>query len=1077
MRGIAARWAPLHLKSHYSLGLGTASVAELVDRLRADGVEAAALTDVDNLYGQVRFHGLCRAIGVRPLTGVELTGMRRSAEGRRAVMRPEVTPRRRAARPAPRCRVVLLARDRTGYESLCRIVTWRRGGSVHRPSEGNGKDARPVPDLLETAGTEGLVALTDDTELADVLLERGILPRDSLRLLLVRPGPRRREARVRSASARLRIPLVADPDPLFLRPSDHRLHVLLRAVSAGVHVEDARGHDGFSARRHLPHPSRVARRYADVPEAVEETVRVADECRFDLLEGGPWVPCPPGLAPAAAHARLVDLTGELLASASAEGRCRDERYGQRLGEELAAIEARGLAGCFLVVGEIVEGARALGIPVAGRGSAVGSLVAHLMGLSPVDPVEAGLYFERFVHRRRRDLPDIDVDVSSPRREELIEWTRRRFGAERVAMASAIHRFQRRSAWADGLQALGLPPDRVDELRGRLPPDEIATEVEQGPPEGVSRRLVRLVERLIGKPRHVAVHPGGVVISPDELTRLAPVQASTGGVRVTQYDADALDALGIVKIDLLGSRGLAEMETAISLLPRTGELDRIGPRLGAAGPSAIPLHGREAFELLDSGDVLGIGQVETPAVRAVLEQVPVRTMDDLIGVLAVVRPGASAGRAKERWVRGARGERSAARTHPLLGEVLADTHGVLLFEEDIMRLLSRAAGMDLEEADELRREILDRQDDEAALAALGARFRKLAAANGMPWGEARPVWDEVLRFASYSFNKAHASSHALLAYQSAFLRSAAPVAFACGVLRHHGGSYPLRTLAGAIGRWGVQILTPDVGRSALFPEPEATSRGDAPRAVRLGLSQLRRLSERTARRVLRARADGRFRGLRDFLARARPSRIEIEPLVLTGACDGLHPLAAELFPFVHEEVVEAIRSGRALPEPGPFAAEIQAELAEDGGDALARYRRLVRVRYELRFLEMHPTHHPMEILRDDARREGCVTTTEASLRVGTSVRLATLLAAGRRAVRNGKLMRFLTLEDEEGLLESVVLPPRHEVLGARLTTPGPYLVEGRVREEHDHPYLEIRDVRPFHTRHRAPTSVRTYRGRR
>ncbi|HET9950020.1 MAG TPA: PHP domain-containing protein [Longimicrobiales bacterium] len=1054
-RDATPAWAPLHLRSDLSIGVGTASVSELVRRLSADGVRAAALTDVEGVHAQPRFQALCELADIHPVVGVELRD------------RPEAASRTPSS-AVPARRALLLARDPAGWERICRVVTRRREARAAGRTRARGAGGTDLVGELADVGAEGIFVLTDDPDVATSLASRAAVPAEALRLLLVRPRPRWPEPRVRSAARELGAALVADPDPVFLEPGDHALHRLLRALADGRVLGDRRLERTVAApERWLPAPREVLARYADVPEALAESVRVAEACRVRLAGMGPAPPRPPDTSPQQAERELERRAWARLAAARAGGRCVDGAYDARLARELDVLRARGLSGLLL----LVEVTRRERVPAAARGSAVGSLVGHLLGLSDVDPLEAGLHFERFVHPRRSSMPDVDLDVSSLGRERLIVRMPGRFGAGHVALACAVHTFRRRSAWREGLGAVGLPPDVVERVMRAMPTEAEALELEERaaserasePLASVLRELPAwappLVRRLLGRPRGIARHPGGLVVSPEPLVQSAPMEPTeptvpTGeGVRMLQLDADGLEAVGLVKVDLLGSRGLAEMEVAIAQLPRTGELAELAGALARAGPGAVPPDDGPTLELLDRGDTVGIGQVETPAIRGVLEQVPVRRLADLTAVLALVRPGIGASRAKERFVRLARGEAVAGRATPLLERALAGTRGVLLYEEDAMRVLAEAAGIGLEEADELRRALVAAGHDARTVAGLGRRFLRRARARGAGEADAEAVWEEVARLVAYSFNKAHASSYALLAYRLGFLRRHAPVAFACGVLDHYGGAYPMRTVAAAVARWGVKVRAPHVACSLQESAPE---RG----GVRLGLARLKTLRARTARRILEARAQRPFADLRDFRARARPSAAEARALVLAGACDGVEPLAPERYPFAHLE---------ALGAPARTAASPRG-----GGDA-ARYAALFRVREELRFLEMHPSAHPLAILREDARALGCLTLEEARAEArgragsgagpsaGEALLVAAVLAAARRVPTSAGTLRFLTLEDETGLLEAVLLPSVHARLGHVVTTPGPYVVEGYVRDDLGHRYLEIREIAPFHLR--------------
>lgn len=1049
---------PLHVKSHYSLGVGTASPERLVEVARDADLPALGLTDLENLYGQMRFHRLCAEAGVRPVTGVEL---RPGFEGRDE-------PGRREGR------LVLLASDEAGYRNLCRIVSRRRVRSGTTSPRATGED--PVESVRGRA--DGLFVLSDHAPTVRRVVEEGVAAADSTRMLLTRPGP---SEEIERTAERLGLPLVADVDAVTAAAGDRPLHLLLTAIARGTDVGSVRRQElGEPGPRALGDPADATARFADRPAAVREARRLAEACTLDLTRRQRR-PMPVRTSEGRdAGEELAARCRGALEDGRRDGRFRGERYAARLERELDVIRGLGFARYFLAVADLVAAARERGIPTAGRGSAAASLVCRVLGATPVDPVERGLYFERFLHGRRPDPPDVDLDVDARRRDELIEWVRRRYGREHVARVSSHQYFRRRSAVREGLKALGMSAGAVDRVLRRAGPgvpgepgrpdlSDPADEDLSDPADELAallpsrlREALPLVRRLEGKPSHVAVHPAGLVVAREELASVVPLERAPKGVVVTQYDQRSVEAAGLLKIDLLGSRALAEIDETIELLRGADRTpDDLGDRLAAGGASAIPVDDPRTLSALDRAATLGCFQVESPAVRSVLRSVPVRGMEDLVAALAVVRPGAAAGRAKRAYVRRARGLEPDDPVHPAFGDRLDATHGLPLYEEDVLHLLHALGGVSLAEADELRAGIVAAGDDGEALSALRERFLDAARAAGREPGPARSAWRTAERLAAYSFSRAHAASHALLAYRTVFLRTHWPVEFGCAVLNNHGGMYPRRSVAAEVARWGVELRGPSVDRSGL---PAGVERGDGGPAIRLGLGALRRVRKGTARALLRERP---FRGLGDLLDRVRPSRAETRALVLSGACDGLPPLSRDGYPFVHEAVVEGLE-GESPPRALDAALERSETLrgAEGAGEAGRRWRKLVRIRNELEHLEMHPSGHPMAVLRQDAREEGCVPVAELEgSPPGEPVRVAAVLAASRRLrTSGGDPMQFITLEDETGTQEAVLFPDAYRRLGQRVTTAGPYLVQGRMTSGEGRPELLVSEIRPFHERH-------------
>ena len=988
---------PLHVKSDFSAGQGTATVEELARRAADLGFTAIALTDVENMYGQVHFHFAARVHGLRAVTGIEL----RHRHSNRFVGEKAG-------------RLVLLARDRAGYESLCRIVSVRRRAPAH-PSG-------PPIDCLD-ANPRGLFFLSDDPGAIEALLRSGVTEAD-VRFLLVRPG---------GAPAPSGVRAVADTDVVMPHPADRALHALRLAITQRRSVLSVAGAE--SSERSFADGPTLRALFDDVPEAVAESRRIADACDLHLGDGSLIVPSierPPGQT---AHGMLEAACRARLGDGRRNGRWESGQYDTRLRDELGVITQLGLADYFLIVAEIAEYTREHGIALIGRGSAVSSLVVHLLGLTAVDPIVHGLYFERLLHPGRRDPPDIDLDLPSDRREEVIDWVFHRFGRDRVAMVSAHQRFRRQSAFREGLKALGMRTADVDRFCERLSRTE--GDAQAALPLALLtdrfRLAAQLIERLIGTFQHLSVHAGGIVIATPRIDQHAPIERAPKGVPVTQYDVHALARLGMAKIDLLGNRALAAIQEACRIA-----------RIALPDTDGDP----DTLEALRQGRTIGSFQVETPTVRSTLRKLPLQGLDDLVAALAIVRPGPASGEAKAGYVRRARGLEAPDPPHPRLASVVRETHGLLLYEEQLMAAISLMTAWPLHRADEVRAALVRAQGDKSALAGLEQTFVGAAAKTGVTASEALHVWRILERFASYSFSKAHASSYARVAWQSTYLNTHLPLQFACAVLNHYGGHYPLRTVAAEFSRRGVKVLPPHVNWSGPVTDVQAG-------AVRLGLGAVKRLTTNTRRTLLAQRP---FWDIGDLIGRVSPSRLELRALFLSGACDDLAPLAVANYPFAHEDLLKRLRE---MPLAVALAGCASREVR---GRQLDTYRSLVRIRNELTYLDMHPTAHPMSVLRQEAARAGCIQVVDLPANRAGVVRIAAVVAATRRLVTHARsVMQFVTFEDETGVVEAVLFPGTYAALRDPVTTPGPFLVTGRVEDDFGDVYLVASGVAPFHAR--------------
>lgn len=988
----------LHTKSEHSLGYGTAPVDQLLRGAADCGYPALALTDVENLYGQIKFHHAARALGVKAITGVELrAGYWSHALGQKTG------------------RLVLLARDRDGYESLCRIITRRRAVRTPRNDE-------PLQCL--EAAPRGLFYLSDDAAVLQQLARAGVAA-DDLRFLLVRPGGGEPPPGMRA---------VASADTVMAQPGDWGLHTLQTAIR--VQQKISLPMEARLPRYFLPAPRDVSRRFPDAPAAVAETIQLAEACCFDLCTLRPSWPSSEQASGESAEARLQSICRQRFKAGRDAGKWARAVYLQRLNQELSVLGRLGLAGYLMIVAEITDQARRRGMALASRGSAASSLVLHVLGITSVDPVQHGLHFERFVNADRGEPPDVDLDLPSDRRDELIAWVFQRFGQERVAMVSTHQTFGWRGAFREGLKAFGLALSAVDRFCREIPEHEadareIAALAYRLLPRPY-RDAVPLIARLVGKPQHIGVHPGGVVIAQPRLDVYAPLELAPKGVAVIQYDMHSLQKIGMIKIDLLGNRALSA----------------ISETLRSAGPLEMPDGDPATLETLKLARTVSCFQIETPTLRATLRKLPVQDIQDLIGALAIVRPGPASSQAKAAFIRRANGEEPPHAPHPRLSAALKETYGMMLYEEDFMTAIVALTGWSLKRADRARAAIIRHHEDAAVMARLESEFIKASVQNGVSADEAAPLWIELSRFAMYSFNKAHAASYAQLAWQTAYLKTHHPAAFACAVLNHYGGCYPLRTLVADFARQGVRFRAPHVNFSQHHCSLEAG-------AVRIGLSSIKHLTVKSRHQIFAARP---YRDFVDFLRRTSLNFRELESLVLCGACDELAPLSSCTYPVTHEELLARLRDCRDSQALKGFVPRFAA------GPYGETYAALVRARNEAAILGICLHDHPMQVLRQEARRNECVTIEELHRWTNRPVRIAALIAATQRVKKvDGSIMQYATFEDETGLVEAILTPAVYSSLANPLTDPGPFLIAGCVGEDYRDIQLVVSQVTPFHQR--------------
>jgi len=1048
-------FAHLHVHSNFSLLQGAFRVCELVEAAARMGLPAVALTDTNGLYGAIEFYEAAREAGLRPVIGAEI------------VWGDE--------------QCVCLAASRWGYANLCRIVTERRlAGTPHygdflasetvRPPGEAGADFDIASSLA--ADADGLFVLTATGALLRRL--RGVVPEGRLYAELRADSPRSFETRcpsLRGAGApggeteradvadlaeRLGVPLVATVNVNLLQPDDHKTHAVLSAIRENASLKAVLAEPHMLADRHsfLMPPAEVAARLPPAvrEEAMGNSLRIAEACALELELGVPRFPraeLPPDRT---ACQRLRDV-----AYAGARA-----RYGRvagpvkaRLEKELKVIEMLDFCDYFLVVRDIVAFAEREGIPHVGRGSAANSIVAYSLGISAVDPLKFDLYFERFLNEFRTDVPDIDIDFCWRRRDEVIAYVYRRYGKGRVAMVSTHSTLRARSAFRDVARVTGLPRSEIDALSKRLP-SYGASSIEEAMaafPEMADfpiaqepwRSVVRTALRIDGYVRHLGIHLGGLVIGDRPLTWYTALENSAKGIVVTQYEMGSIERTGLVKIDLLGQRSLSIVsEAARSVQEQRGirvELER------------LPDRDERTAALLRHGRTMGCFQIESPGMRQLLQMLQAEGIADLIQALSLIRPGPSSSGMKHAFIRRMRGEEPTTYPTPLLEEALSSTYGVMLYQEDILRVAQAVAGFSLAEGDELRKYTSKKRSREK-LAGFRRRFVRGATARGVGPAVAEDIWRQIESFAAYSYCKAHASTYGHIAYQAAYLKAHYPAEFLASVIANKAGFYDPRTYLEDARRFNVKVLNPCVRRSDIECRPE---RG----AIRPGLEFVKALSRSTIRQILQQRTLRPFESLEDFCARVRPARQELENLILCGAFDSLGRTRPTLMMEADRVRSRARPAAAAAPAGGrlfeaPRVYALSAHVPEQPPYPLSE-----RVLWELRILGFSHSGHPLDAW--DGRMKGVAHTPSFEVRhhVGRRVTVLGWLVTTRRAVtRNHEYMKFLTLEDRHGVVEVAVFPDVYRRCGRAMAGAGCYRVRGTVKEQHGSVSLVADDVQPL-----------------
>ncbi len=893
----------LHVHSNFTLLGGAAPVEALAERAAADGMAALALTDDHALYGAVAFTRACRAAGIQPIIGMAV----------RVKPLGELDPDDDGGPGL----LTLLATGPDGYRSLCRLSSLVQS----RPDRIEAAAAGLTWDALK-ADSAGLICLSGGRrgwierrlragDRAAALRYAGRLAgiyeqRAYLAVELHNTADAAVAQEIVDVGRRLGLASVAVQPVYCLSPQDRSKLRLLAAIRENCRLADVPAQalpDGGdpAVQLHWLSPQQMAGRFAAFPHALAAIDEIAAQCQPALPDGRPIWPVlklPDGQTPAQA-----------LAALAAEGMA--EHFGpdpapaiaQRLQRELDAIARHGFSPLFLVVADIVRYAREHDIPVSTRGSVANSLAAYCAGITTVDPIQHDLLFERFLNPARANPPDIDLDFCSRRRDRVLDYVRRRYGEEHVALVATVSTLRPKSAVRETAKAHGLSDAETERLVKLLPSgwhpdprrrsgktmDDVIAEVSDTRP----RQVLLDAAGIVGQPDHMSVHPGGLVITPGPLTDIVPVQYTAKGFLITQYDHSDVEAIGLPKLDLLGIRALTVLADAAALARRREPSFRL---------DAIPLDDPLTGDLLARAETIGVFQCESTGAQRTLRQLKAHSVQDLATANAFFKPGPALGGMARAFVQRYRGEAPVTYLHPALEPILGRTKGVLIFQEQILRIATEIAGLSWQQADFLRRGMshFGRQEMESMAAAfIAGCMRPAPDGPGFTAQQAQTLWEQVEPFAGYGFNQGHATAYADVSYRSAYLKAHYPAEFFAARLADWGGFHHPAIYIAEARRLGIAVRPPHVNHSrhkfTLHP-----SRG----TLWMGLGQVRDLRQTSARAIVEARREARFSGLRDLLARVALHDKEALHLAQCGALDGLGESRAALL----AELKEVRRAG-------------------------------------------------------------------------------------------------------------------------------------------------------------------------
>jgi DNA polymerase III subunit alpha len=1096
----------LHCHSHYSFLRGVASPEEIVAAAVEQKMPAVALTDSNGLYATVPFYQAAQKAGIKPIVGVVLDVEFRVSNDASDALRTSSfrNSKSQISQSAP---LTLLAADMEGYSNLCQLVTLRHLGTTKlsrdaavAAGKGGGRPVtlqelakhsrcvialHPLParsrDAISCSGAASCATTKkalDDAQTTEWIAQLRDIFGDRLyiEVQILSPGDRRTLREAERIGRELSVPLVATNNVHFLRPEEHLHHRAVNAIRTGGLLTTVAAHEITTGEAWFKPAAEMQTLFPDHAELLCATMEIADRCNLQLELGKTIFPefnVPEGesafsylwkLSFEGARKRYKPLRPEVLS---------------RLTHELEVIEKLHLAPYFLLVWDIVEEARRRGIPAVARGSAASSMVTYCLGISRVCPLRWGLYFERFLNEQRGDCPDIDIDICGARRDELLDYVYEHWGAEHVAMIGSFITMHARLAVREVAKVFGVPPGEVDRFTKRLPHRpvrEILTAIRELPEcqdlpvnDEPWKTILQVALRLDDAPRHLGIHPCGTVISARPLSWLVPLERATKGIVVTQYDMNAIEALGLIKMDLLGQRGFTTMSLALDNIEKkevkeikevkeVKEKNNVAadgvtpcPRPREIDFEAIPENDPATCEVIATGRTMGVFQIESPAMRGLLRMMKAQTLEEIAQALALIRPGAAEYGSKELFVKRLHKQEDVTFPHPKLEPILGDTLGVCIFQEQVMQISQALGDMTLAEADLVRRSTV-KYSGRSDHTRLRGKFLQAAGMMGLTAAQREETWMMVEKFAGFGFCKAHAATYADISYRMAYLKTHHPADFLAAMCSAGAGFYHVSAYVEEAKRWGIEVRLPSVNHSRMEYTAEDGENGK--RALRVGLMQVKGLRIETITAIPRAREEGgAFRSLEDFLRRVPVECDEIESLIKCGAFDDMGDEACRmtrpelLWRWNLLQVEKSVQARVAAPmgEGQAFLSVVFSDEEKSGQTRMSvpQYALEQKLRYEREILEVCVSGHPLDFLP----RNGEAWSDELPGLRGKRVTLCGWVVTYRHVgTKNYRNMLFVTLEDQRGIYEVVLFPNVYDRYGGLVFETRTMRVTGRVEQD-------------------------------
>ena len=1066
----------VHLHNHtdYSLLDGACEIDQLMQVCAEQKMPAVGMTDHGNLFGAVQFYNSAKAKGIHPVIGCEVYVASESHKTRSSTDRYN--------------HLILLCENQEGYRNLIDLAsTAYLEGFYYKP--------RIDKDLL-ASHSKGLICLSaclrgdlNEAVLGDKYEDarrlahtyREMFGRDNFFLEIQDHGleqDKRLTPQINRLSIETGIPLVATNDSHYLRKSDARAHEILMCISTGKTISDPN-------RMHWDHPDfylksrdEMMALFGELEDAVNRPWEIAQRCTIKLdkvKDPFPRFDIPESFTTDSYFAYVARQGFERrrprLEALRASGWLKHDlaEYVERLDREIAMIQQMQFSGYFLIVWDFIRYAKSINIPVGpGRGSAAGSLVGYAMSITDVDPLQYGLLFERFLNPERVSMPDIDIDFCMNRRGEVIQYVTQKYGREQVAQIITFNTLGARAAIKDVGRVLEFSVSEVDKLTKLVPTTlniklKDAIQQEPGFNEAAARdprirELLDVAQRLEGFARNSSVHAAGVVISPEPLRTLVPLSRTNRDEIVTQYDMNGLDKLQLLKMDFLGLTTLTLIDEALKGIER-----RHGVKLVTED---LPLEDPGAYEVFCKGFTSGVFQFESPGMRDILRKYQPERIEDLCALNALYRPGPIQGGMVDDFIDRKHGRKQVFYDFPELAEILSETYGVILYQEQVMQISSRIAGYSLGDADILRRAMGKKKAEE--MAQQRERFTSGALERNFPRKKVEKIFDLMEQFAGYGFNKSHSAAYAGLAFVTAYLKAHYPVDFMAALLTSETGTVAkVVKYINECRDMGIRVLPPDVNASELGFTPVRDEQGDA---IRFGLNAVKNVGQGAVEAIIRARQEqGDFHSIYQFTERvdlAAVNKRVIESLVKSGAMDSFHGTRAQLLLATEGAMEAGTRAWRDKQsgQEGLFGGFAAADTPEPVLPKAGEWTLREKLQGEKEMLGFYVSGHPLDDFREKISE--LVTRNSTSmdgLEKGTELAVCGMLTlVQKRRNKEGKPWASLVIEDREGTIEAMVFTTQYEALAPLLQEDLPVLARGSaLPEEGAATKMSVKEIIPLH----------------